>query len=209
MGEWLPVAVGWMLILVAIVVARSRPDSFVGRELRRVVSFRATGERGHHTRRDTLRAMGLCAGTAALLFGVGLGLGELAQGLDTLSRVGMAMQSYSFIGFILSVMAAVIALGWGLRSLFWRPPPPPVELELWPAFADLLDALADGRVSREDWDARLGTAFTDPVLERMRRDCLKLSGGDPARLTRDFGPWLRNMARLLRAQFEALRGTQG
>lgn len=174
MIDWLPIAVGISIIVLALGVARFAPDSAAGQELNRSYGIRATGPRGNRTRRDHLRSAGVAALLAALLESTSAVLARFGGNPLDESRGGMIAAVYTLGAFVLAAMAAVSMVGSLWKAAIWR-----VELPDTPehrrGLANAIDKLLDGQVSSEERAAYLDVRYLQPQLEQVRRAVMKLA----------------------------------
>src|SRR5438874_1824859 len=103
MGDWLPLVVGFAIIVTALAIARFAPHSAWGHELRRAYGVKPTGERGIRTRRDHLRSAGLAGAAAAVLFATALGVSTIAVQLPDDTQGNWIASTYMFVAVLLAM----------------------------------------------------------------------------------------------------------
>ncbi|MEP6492452.1 MAG: hypothetical protein ABJF01_07235 [bacterium] len=201
MNEWVPVAIGAALVVIARGIARFYPNSFVGHELRRSYGVSPTGERGVRTRHDHLRSSGLALIAAAVLLPTGIGTVLFAQRLPDDSMSYLVALAYGFGAILMGLLAAGVLLFALWKAARWR-----VELPDTPehrrALADAIDRLLDGGVSAAEHTAVLQVRYLHPEIEEIRRATLRLISKHPSGLPDGFREQIKNFTATIRGSTE-------
>jgi hypothetical protein len=172
-NDWVPIIVGYGIILVAIIAARAMPNSTIGVELRRSYGVTPSGDRGHRTREDYLKSAGLAFAASVGLALTCMGAGVLMDRYPIGSRANLAASTYSFGAFLLMGVALLLTAGSLWRYLFFRvvlPDTPAHRL----SFADAIDRLLDGAITDNERIEHLEVRYKQREIEEIRRSTLKL-----------------------------------
>jgi hypothetical protein len=201
MNEWIPVAVGAALVVLARAIAHFLPDSFVAQELRRPYGVSPSGPRGVRTRRDHLRSAGLALIATIVLLPTGTATMVYAGDLSddtTIFRVAMA---YGFCAVLMGLLAAAALLIAFWKAARWR-----IELPDTPehrrALADAIDRLLDGELGDAERSAVLQVRYLHPEIEEIRRSTLRLVSKHPTGLPEGFREQIKGFTATIRASVE-------
>jgi hypothetical protein len=198
MNDWLVVGVGVVVIVVARAIARFRPHSSIGQELRRSYGARATGERGVRTRHDHLRSAGLAAIAFVGLFLTAIVADRFATGLPDGSNGNLIASTYGFCAFLLSLVALTVLLLSLWKAAVWR-----VELPDTPehrrALADAIDHLLDGQLDPAERANVLQVRYLHAEIEEIRRSTLRLVSKHPSGLPDSFRAQIKGFTATIRA----------
>src|SRR6476646_8239821 len=145
MNEWLTVTVGVGVIAVAWAIARFRPNSFLGRELRRPYGAAATGDRGIRTRGDHLRSSGLALLAAGALMLTAFAADYFADRFPNESTGKLIAYTYECGALLGAIVAAAVLVNAMRKAAVWRVELPDTR-EHRRALADAIDQLLDGQL---------------------------------------------------------------
>lgn len=201
MNEWLTVTVGVGVIAVAWAIARFRPNSFFGRELRRSYGAAATGDRGVRTRSDHLRSSGLALLASAALTLTAIGAGYFADRVPNGSTGKLIAYTYEFGALLGAIVAAAVLLNALRKAAMWRVELPDTS-EHRRALADAIDQLLDGQLAAAERPEILRVRYLHPEIEAIRRSTLRLMAEHPSGLPDGFREQIRGFTATIRRSAE-------
>lgn len=201
MNEWLPAAVGIVLIGAAWAIARYRPHSFLGHELRRPYGASATGERGVRTRGDHLRSSGLALLAVGGLMLTAFGADYVADRFPNESSGKLSAFTYEFGALLGALFAAVVLLNALRKAAMWRIELPDTR-EHRRALADAIDHLLDGQLDPAERSQVLQVRYLHPEIEAIRRSTLRLMAEHPSGLPDDFREQIKGFTATIRSSAE-------
>lgn len=198
MSDWAPVIAGVIIIAVAVGVLRFAPNSAWAQELRKSYGITPTGPRGNRTRRDHLLSAALAGALAVALDVTSALASSFVAKTPGDTRLAATALAYTFVGFLLGMMAGVSALHSLWKAARWR-----MELPDTPehrrGLADALDHFLDGGLSLEERRDYLDVVYLHPQLEQIRRATLKLARQNQSGIPDDFREQIKRWTAGIRA----------
>lgn len=201
MNEWQTVAVGVGVIALAWAIARFRPNSFLGRELRRSYGAAATGERGVRTRGDHLRSSALALLAAGALMLTAFAADYFADRFPNESTGKLIAYTYEFGALLGAIVAAAVLVNALRKAAMWRVELPDTR-EHRRALADAIDELLDGHVDAAERLEVLRVRYLHPEIEAIRRSTLRLMAEHPSGLPDGFREQIRGFTATIRRSAE-------
>jgi hypothetical protein len=198
MTDWVPIIVGFVIIAAAIIAVRRMPHSALAKELRRSYGVAPTGDRGFRTRRDHAKSAGVAALVTLGLGATFLFAGLMMQRYPNGSRANLIASTYMFMAFLLTGVAALVALRALWKAASWH-----IELPDTPehrrGFADAIDHFLDGSTSPDERANYLDVRYLHPQIEAIRRSTLKLVSKHNGSLPDDFRRQIKELTASIRA----------
>lgn len=200
MGSWRPVILGSVVLATACGLAALFPRVVRSDEARRSYGLRPNGIHGLRTRGDHARRALAAASTAALLCSAAFAIIVAFEHVQRGARLTWepAAQGLFFVAFLLSGVAASLAVFELLGALIWLPEVVEPTPEIVSDLVAYLEVAARGELSGSDWRDFGAARYSVTCVDEARWTAELVLGPHPHPLT-------PGDAHLLRAEAERLR----